>query len=235
MAEHWLSWIGGRHIMTVIADRAMRAAEDADDPHMIALATWGWGNTWRYIDRDHVVSTIESAARPLRRAMDAGTADEEAAAMWGSLQLHQAVTHAQAGREADALRHLDRAAEVAPRLPAGWQHPVTVFAPYNVQIHGVSVSAELSKGSRTAVDIDPDTVPGPYRRSRLWLDAARAWWAAGDQLGAVTALDRAMTTSSESMRHTPPARTLAGELVDSGGAMIAPQARRIATDLGVLV
>lgn len=238
IAEHWLSWIASRDTMMVIADRAMQAAEIADDPHVIAEAAWGYGNTMRYVDAETSISLIDRVAKNLRKPMEAGTATDEQAAMWGSLQLHQAVTHAQAGSEADALRHLDAAERVAARLPDGWQHPLTVFAPWNVNIHQVSVHAELCKGSegaRLALRIDPLSVPGPYRRSRLWLDAARAWWAAGDSLSAVTALSHACTTSVENMRHTPPARNLAEALVGSGGAMVAPQARSLATQLGIVL
>lgn len=234
LAEHWLAWITDRHVMTVIADRAMRAAEDADDPHALALASWGWGNVMRYVDADTALAVVEQAGAPLRRLMDDDVATTEQGALWGSLQLHQAVTHAQAGRAGDAERHMDAARTALRGIPRGWQHPVTVFAEYNVDIHAVSVDAELSRGGTGAIDIDPDTVPGPYRRSRLWLDAARAWHSGGDHLAAVTALDKAMQTSAENMTYSPPARALAGALVDSGKGMIVPQARRIATDLGVL-
>jgi transcriptional regulator with XRE-family HTH domain len=238
VAEHWLSWIADRDLMMIIADRAMQAAEIADDPHVAAEAAWGWGNTMRYVDAETTISLIDKLAKPLRTAMDNDTADDEQAAIWGSLQLHQAITHAQSGSEANALRHLDAAEHVAERLPGRWQHPLTVFAAWNVDIHGVSVQAELckgSEGSRLALAIDPDTVPGPYRRSRLWLDAARAWWADGDPLGAVTALNNACEVSHENMKYTPPAKTLAGALVDDGGLMIAPQARRLARELDVIV
>jgi len=238
IAEHWLSWIADRATMMVIADRAMQAAEIADDPHVLAEAAWGYGNTMRYIDPETSISLIDRVARELHRPLEAGTATDEQAAMWGSLQLHQAITHAQGGREADALRHLDAAERVADRIPNGWQHPLTVFAPWNVAIHRVSVHAELCKGNegaRLALRLDPVTVPGPYRRSRLWLDAARAWWAAGDPLGAVTALGNACTTSLENMRYTPVAKALASSLVDSGGAMVAPQARGIAAKLGIVL
>ncbi|PRX96824.1 helix-turn-helix domain-containing protein [Allonocardiopsis opalescens] len=237
LAEHWLSWIGDRSLMMVLADRAMHAAEVADDPHVMAEAAWAWGNVLRYIDSNASISLVNRAAQPLRQLMDGDRATEEQAAMWGSLQLHNAITHAQSGREGEAQQHLDDAAKTARRLPAGWQHPVTVFAPFNVSIHQVSVQTELCKGdegTRLALAIDPDTIPGPYRRSRLWLDAARASWTAGDQLGAATALDNACRVSVENMRFTPTARTLAGNLVDRGGLMIAPQARRIAHELGVI-
>lgn len=237
LAEHWLSWIAGRETMMVIADRAMHTAEEADQPEVLAEAAWGWGNTMRYVDSEASIRLVDRVSRRLRRSLDDDAGDTETAGMWGSLQLHQAITHAQSGREGDALRHLDQARDISRRLPEGWQHPITVFAPYNVDLHGVSVQAELckgSEGSRLALKIDPETIPGPYRRSRLWLDAARAWWASGDALGAVTALQHACQTSAENMRYSPHARTLAGQLLDRGGLMVAPQARGIAADLELI-
>jgi len=236
LTEHWLSWIGDRGLMMVLADRCMAAAQEADDPHSLAVATWGYGNVHRYVDPDFTIRLVDQAAARLWPVIDDGAATREQVGAWGSLQLHNAVTHARSGREGDALRHLDAAEVVAGRIPGGWAHPVTAFAPYNVEIHGVSVAADLSKGSdgtRRALAIDPETVPGPYRRSRLWLDAARAWWAAGDAMAAVTALGHACDTSVENMRYGPLAKQLVTSLLSSGGAMVVPQAKRIAEQLDV--
>lgn len=235
LTGHWLAWIADGALLRIIADRAMQAAQDADDPHALGEAAWQFGNVMRYVDSDETISVVERAARPLRAAMDADSATDDQAALYGSLMLHQAITHAQRGRAGDAERHLDLAGPVAEELPRGFQHPMTVFAPWNVNIHHVSVLAELSSGSDGALAVDPETVPGPYRRSRLWLDSARALYTSGDQLGALRGLQRATETCAENMKHSPPARTLAGNLVDRGGPMIQAEARAVARELDVIV
>jgi transcriptional regulator with XRE-family HTH domain len=235
LSEQLLAWVADGQLLWLTADRCMASAEQADDPLALALAAWVVGNVWRVTAReDDALRLATDAADLLTPRLDS---DQEARALWGAVRLHAAITSAKMGREGDAMRYLDDAAEMAAAMP-GYAHAATLFGIPNATLTGVSVHVELQKGSR-AVDVadavDPDSIPSQDRRARVWLEVARAYRQRKDNTAAVHVLQRAVNTSREAMTCHPLARTLAGELVTSGGRIVEREARALASSIGVAV
>lgn len=235
LSEQLLAWVADGQLLWLTADRCMASAEQADDPLALALAAWVVGNVWRVTGReDDALRLATDAADMLTPRLDSG---QEARALWGAVRLHAAITSAKMGREGDALRYLDDAAEMAAAMP-NYAHAATLFGAPNATLTGVSVHVELRKGSR-AVDVadavDPDSIPSQDRRARVWLEVARAYRQRKDNTAAVHVLQRAVNTSREAMTCHPLARSLAGELVTSGGRIVEKEARALASAIGVSV
>lgn len=235
LSEQLLAWVADGQLLWLTADRCMASAEQADDPLALALAAWVVGNVWRVTGReDDALRLATDAADLLTPRLDSG---QEARALWGAVRLHAAITSAKMGREGDALRYLDDAAEMAAAMPH-YAHAATLFGIPNATLTGVSVQVELRKGGK-AVDVadavDPDSIPSQDRRARVWLEVARAYRQRKDNTAAVHVLQRAVNTSQESMTCHPLARSLAGELVTSGGRIVEKEARALAISLGVAV
>lgn len=237
LAEQVLSWVADAPLVWLVADRGMHAAQQADDPLAIAGAAWVLGNVWRTTGRESdAVDLVDDATQLLEPRLTDGTDADRA--MWGALRLHNAITAARLNREGDALRYWDHGSDMAKRMPSGYYHPWTVFSEGNAAVIGVSVHADLRQGGRAleaAEQVDPDTVPSVQRQAMLWLEIARSYHVRKDRVGALQVLTRGCETSLEVMACHPLARSLAGELVVSGGRMVERDARRLAARMGMTV
>ncbi len=237
LAEQLLAWVADSSLLWMAADRCMSSAEQADDPNALAGAAWVVGNVWRATGREEDAYTLANDAAALLEPSLADGSDQTRA-LWGAARLHASITAARMGREGDALRQLDQADAMTNRLPDGYTHPWTLFGRANTDLTGVNVRVDLRKAG-SALDyaghLDLDVIPSIDRRARLWLETARAYSLRKDHTGTLHTLQRATKVSAESMRCRPMARSLAGELVASGGRMIEREARTLANTLGVTV
>jgi transcriptional regulator with XRE-family HTH domain len=235
LVQHEVVWASETELTWTVADRAMTAAQDADEPAAMAGAAWTLGMVQRSAgDTDGALSLARDAAALLEPLLEDGT--DELRAVAGSLALHAATTCARAGRAGDAWRHWDTADAIARRLPAGSHHHWTMFAASNVALHAVSVSADLShsrEARNRAEQIDPDDIPSRERRGRLGVEIARAYHQRQDYPAMLHWLEQAFQTSADSVRYSPTARQMASEAVDHGGPLISRQARTLAQRLGL--
>ncbi len=212
LAELALAWVSESALICLVADRCMHAAQQADDPLSLAGAAWVVGNVQRATGReDTAIRLVGEAAELLEPTLEA---TEEARALWGALQLHNALTHARIGREGDALRCWDQGSAMAERMPEGYGHAWTLFGRANARVIAVSVQVDLRRGSHAidaAGQLDPESVPSLDRRTRLWLEVARSYHQRGDTMATLGVMQRAASVSLESMSCHPIARGIAGE------------------------
>lgn len=237
LAEQLLAWVADPALLWMAADRCMSSAEQADDPETLAGAAWVVGNVWRATGREEDAYTLATDAAALLepRLVDG---PDSTRALWGAVRLHAAITAARMGREGDALRQLDQADDMTGRLPTNYTHPWTLFGRANTDLTGVNVRVDLQHAGSAldhAEQLDLDVIPSVDRRARLWLETSRAYSLRKDHTGVLHTLQRATEVSTESMRCHPMARSLAGELVTSGGRMVQREARALAGTLGVAV
>jgi transcriptional regulator with XRE-family HTH domain len=230
LAQHAIVWAAEPELVWVVADRAVGAAHAADRPVTLAGAAWTLAIVKRSMgDLDGAFELVTEAAELLRPRLEGGSVETQA--MYGALHLHAATTCARAGREGDALRHLDEGQRTADRLPAGYHHPWTQFGASNVALHAVSVGTDLSKSSTAreqALRIDPDAIPSRERRARLMVETARAYHQKRDYSAALDWLERAYPVCHDSVHYSPQARQMAMDAVDHGGPMIDRRARTFA-------
>ncbi|MEU9758981.1 hypothetical protein AB0D98_04075 [Streptomyces sp. NPDC047987] len=110
----------------MVADRALSAAQDADQPAPIAASAWNMGNIMRETSYPaEALRVVDEAADPIRPHLE--NAPDDWRGIYGALQLHAAVTAAREGREGDAWRYWGKGDQVAKSLPASYVHPSTVF------------------------------------------------------------------------------------------------------------
>lgn len=237
LCEQVLAWVAEPALVWLVADRCMQAAQQADNPLVIAGAAWVLGNVQRSTGREEdALELVDSAADLLAPQLEHGT--DSARALWGALQLHGSITAARMGREGDARRHWDLGYETAQCMPEGYTHPWTLFGVTNAHFTGVSVNVDLHQGKRALDEgsrVDPDAMPSIDRRARLWLEVARSYRQRNDYTGALSIMQRAVSLSAESMRSHPMARGIVGELVTSGRPMVRNDARALAGQLGMAV
>ncbi|MFC8349790.1 helix-turn-helix domain-containing protein [Streptomyces sp. NPDC057280] len=167
---------GRLDLALMVADRAMRAAEDADDPVRIAAAAWNFGHVLLSHDEPGAVEEAKGiallAAEQLRRAPKSS----EACAMEGALELVAVVADARLRNWWEARRRLEeRAASLARRVGEGNAH-WTVFGPTNVSLHAMSIemlAGEAAEGLRVADQVDISQLPSRERQFTFGLEVAR--------------------------------------------------------------
>ncbi len=229
------AYVAPAELAWVVADRALSAAQDADDPGAIAAAAWNMGNIVRETAYpEEALRVVTDAAAILRPHLADGPADWRG--LYGALQLHAAVTSAREGREGDAWRYWDSGDQTAKSLPAGYVHPSTVFGRANTDFHAVSVATDLRVARRAlsiADDLDPDTMPSTERRARLWVEVARGHLQRGDRTAALHVMVMAHRISSETVAFTPSARGVAADLWRRAPRALRPEAARLAEAIGI--
>lgn len=230
LCEQALAWTSEPELLWLTVDRGIAAAQEADTLEALAGAAWVLGNVRRAVtDFDGARELVNDAITLLRPHLETGSDDLRG--LWGALHLHQAITSARAGREGDAWRYWDEAERTARRLGASYMHPWTVFGQANVDVHAVSVGADLAKSGearRRAERVNPARIPSPERRSRLLIETARAYQLQRDWAGALHFLRQAYEASPDAVMYQPLARGMAVDVLDSGGPLIERDARRFA-------
>lgn len=229
------AYIAPAELAWVVADRALAAAQDADQPAAIAAAAWNMGNILRETSYpEEALRVVTEAADLIRPHLDGSPDDWRG--IYGALQLHAAVTAARDAREGEAWGYWDKGDQVAKSLPANYVHPSTVFGRANVDFHEVSVATDLRK-SRKAIglagELDPDVMPSRERRARLWIEVARGHLQRGDATAALKVMEMAREIAAETVSYTPSARQAVAELWRTAPRAMRQEVSTLAAAVGV--
>ncbi|MEV6979977.1 helix-turn-helix transcriptional regulator [Sphaerisporangium sp. NPDC051017] len=233
LAQHLAVDLVEPEVSRVIADRAVRAAQAADEPVSLAFAAWTYGHVLRGTDADAAFRIVDGAANDVRARVEG---DDDVAGLYGSLCLHMAISAAYQGQDGTAWRYWDTAESVAHALPGGYAHPQTVFGQANVALHGVSVAAELRRygeAVRRAEPIKPEDIPSRERQGRLFGEIAAGHLQRRDLEQAHHFLFRAWTTSPEGTPFSPLTRGVTVELIRRSTGTLKAKAVKLAEDMGV--
>jgi transcriptional regulator with XRE-family HTH domain len=221
----------------VATDRALGAAERAEDAQLVAVAARRVGNLLLRAGRAEDATGVSvAAARAFEASGEAG-ASPEAVSVRGALYLKAAASAARAGDGGEAWRLLAQADRDADKVAPGADHVWTAYNATNVALHGVDVALELGDPDdalRRADTVDPDVFPDHLaeRRSRLSIDVARAHVARGNDAAAVSSLLQAEAIAPEEVRHQGVVRALVRTCMKRERKAATPGLRRLAQRVG---
>ncbi|MER7403423.1 helix-turn-helix domain-containing protein [Streptomyces sp. NPDC000070] len=174
LLRSYLRRTGRVDLATLAADRALRAAEDADDPLRIAAAQWNLGHV--LLAAGQPGEAEELALRAAEQVATAQVPEADRTAMGGALQLVAIVAAARRRRWWEARERLTQhAAPAARAVPDGSNVAWTVFGPTNVALHAVSIemeAGETSEALHTADAIDTSGLPSLEREFTFGLEVA---------------------------------------------------------------
>ncbi|HVV11807.1 helix-turn-helix domain-containing protein [Amycolatopsis sp.] len=198
-----LSKIGEADLSWIAAERAMQAADEADDPLVLASAARSGTHALLAVGRfDDALELGEAAARWLEPKMAAG--DPAALSLYGMLYLRTAVAAARDQDRAtsnDLLAHATRAADQLGVDANYWQ---TGFGPSNVELHRLSAALDLGDVTRVIEDapsVNVDHLPEERQVTHL-IDFARALSLMAKDDEALQALLTAEQKSPGIVRHS---------------------------------
>ncbi|MFI6760606.1 helix-turn-helix domain-containing protein [Micromonospora sp. NPDC050417] len=216
-------------LVWLAADRAMAAAQDADNPGAIAVAAWYYAHVYRSS------AQVDAAEQVLMDAVDLLDPESgaEDLARWGQLHLGLALGHGKAGRSGQAWRAWDQAHRAAGQL--GGAHSWLMFGEVAVEAYAVTLETDLCRPGeavRRIARTHYSSLPSRTRRSSHLVDAARAHLQRKEEIAAVHLLGRALRESVDTVRHVPFARMAILEMCGSRGP-VGEDARELALAVGI--
>ena len=233
LAQLYLSFQPRQELVYLTGDRAMLAAQDADDPAAVAGAAWYVNHVYRDAGERHDARLqLAGEAARLLRPED----DPEHLARWGLLQLAIALSFAKTGREGDAWRYWDEADRAAAALGPGYVHPWLIFGTGMVRAYAVTMNADLMRGGeaiRSADQLNLDAMPSATRRSFHMVETARAYSLRREPVATVALLRRAHEASPDTIRFNLFAQAAIPDLAQNGGATVRQDAADLAAKLGI--
>jgi transcriptional regulator with XRE-family HTH domain len=228
LAQLYLCYQQAPELLWVAADRGLNAAQDADDPNAIALATWFSAHLYRdsgAIDQAHQV--VADTVPVLR-----GEPGPQLLRSRSLVHLASALNWARDGQPGEAWRAWDLAEDADSSGAA--PHPADVLYGQTIEDVALSLDVELGKASaavRRAEATDAEAIISLPRRSRLLIEVGRGHMLRKEHTAAVHMLRGAVDTSPEATRFSLFARPMVEELQASAGRMLQPEIRRLAADL----
>jgi hypothetical protein len=234
LAQLYLSFQPAPDLVTLTGDRAMTAAQDADDPAAIAAAAWYVNHVHRDAGQQHEarVQLALDAIALLTPERDSDRAE------WGLLHLAIALSFAKVGQEGRAWHHWDRADEAVKALPEGYVHPWLMFGRAMVDTYAVTILVDLMRGgeaARRADQVDMTAMPSATRRSYLLIEAARAYHQERENVAVMHLLGQAHDEAPETARYNLFARATVADLAEHGGGMVRRNAAALAESMGLVV
>jgi transcriptional regulator with XRE-family HTH domain len=236
LLRSYLRRTGRVDLATLAADRAMRAAEDADDPLRIAAAQWNFGHV--LLAAGQPAEAEELALRAAEQVAATTMPEVERAAMGGALQLVAVVGAARRRQWWQARDRLkEHAAPAARQVPDGSNVAWTVFGPTNVALHALSIemeAGETGEALHTADAIDTSELPSLEREFTFGLEVAACHSQRRDDAATLLALFGLEAVAPEDLARTPLARQLVLTVIRRARAMHARQAEQLAVRIGLV-
>ncbi|WP_405485595.1 helix-turn-helix domain-containing protein [Nocardia sp. NBC_00511] len=228
--------VGRSDLSYLVADRGIRAAEDTDDPILLAVARWNLGHT--LLVSNEYEAAIELATFAATTVMAEAGSTPAAVAMTGALELVAAMSEARAGRLWAARERLNTVHPVAVRARAAGNVGHTMFGPLNVGLHAIAI--ELQAGDaiealRIAEQLDTSECPSVERRFTFALDLARAYELRRQETGTLLHLLDAEHVAPEDLQYNPAAHNMVRHLLAGTRTPTRGQAARLADRLGIPV
>jgi transcriptional regulator with XRE-family HTH domain len=209
-----LAKLGEPEAAWIAADRAMAAAERADNPMLVAAGAFRlvfvFLTARHYDQAEETARTAAGALWPV-----ANDGNPQAMSLWGSLTLQRAVIAARMNDPDTAYDQLERASEMAGRLGEGHNEYNTEFGPANVRLYEIAVAVELGdagRALRAAATVDTSGLSAE-RQARMLVDVARAHAQRRQVHAAVTALRKAEAITPEQIRGHDLVRQLVSDLL----------------------
>lgn len=237
LARALLKYLGRADLGGMVSDRAMRYAEEAEDPLLIAAATWSLGHTM--LSDDMPAGALELAMKgseALAPLLPDGTAEHFS--LYGGLLLVATLGAVRTGdpwRARELLRGPARGA--ALRVGDGHNYHGTVFGPTNVGIHMVRVEhecGEISEALRLADDVDITQTPSLERKTSLLYKVAQCYDCRNNDAAVFVHLKMAERLCPEDFQHRQDVRSMVRTLVKRAKPSYAAEVREFAVRIGLL-
>lgn len=237
LARPILKHVGRVDLGNLVSDRAMRYAEETEDPLLIAAATWNLGQSMLSDDMPQgALDICLLGAEKLEPLLADGTPGHFA--VYGGFHLVAAIA---AGRLNDPWRARELlrgpATRAASHIPDGRNDHHIVFGKANVGVHMAAVESEVgevSEALRIADDVDTLALPSLERRTTHLYQIARCYDQRNNDAAVFVHLQMAEQLCPEDFLHKRMVRNMVSSLVKRARPSYATEVRAFAGRIGLL-
>ncbi|MET8161499.1 helix-turn-helix transcriptional regulator [Sphaerisporangium sp. NPDC005289] len=231
LARGVLKHLGRVDLAHLAADRAMRYAEETEDPLMVAWAHWNLGQSMLSDDMHEVAYDV---ARQGMEVFEPALADgdDRHLSIYGALHLLAAISVTRGGddqRARDLLR--GPALSIARRIDEQGNHFGLAYGPTNVAIHMATIECEKRRPAaalQVADDIDLTRIPSVERRTTHLSQIARACEDLGEDAASLVYLLRIERECPEELDYKRLLREMVRALARRARPSWAPEVRYLA-------
>jgi hypothetical protein len=219
LATTALSKVGEGDLAWIAAERAMYAADQTEDPLVLASAARAGTHALLASGRfDDAVELGDTAAEWMRHHLRED--DPDALSLFGMLRLRTAVATARRHDRAATTELLEQARQAAERLGHDGNHWQTGFGPTNVELHQISTALDLGDVDhviRRGPSVTASGLPAERQVSHM-IDVARALGLAAQDADATDLLLDAERIAAPLVRHNPVVRETVKSMYRRSGA-----------------
>jgi transcriptional regulator with XRE-family HTH domain len=227
--------VGETELASMAADRAVAAAQLAEDPELTAAGRYRLAHAFLRAGRTedaHRIATF-AAAR-----IDTSPGTPEVISLQGALFLTGVIAASRADDRRDTISLLRQAELLAGRLGEDRNDYWTAFGPTNVRIHATSAAVEIGDPSDAVLQgerVDTSRLPAGLlaRRSQVHIDLAWAYGQHRNDPATVLSLLEAERFAPEVLRYNVIARELLRECLRRERRTAVPGLRGLADRTGI--
>ncbi len=237
LADFYVAYQPAPELVWMVADRGLNEGYEVDDPYVIACSAWSMAQALR--DSGRWEEAIELARDAITRLMPYVERDETSddwRGIVGALEAEIAYVYARRGRYGNAWASWERADDIAQRLGPAYRHVQTSFSTPVMSAHAVTLGVELRRAGealRAADDFTPADIVSVPRRSRHFIEVARAHTQQGQPTAAYVLLSKAERTAPETIKYNGYARTMLLDLLKSPPTGMRDEVRELGRRVGV--
>ena len=226
--------VGDPQLAWLAADRAINAAQRAEDPLRFAAAAYQV--VCAFLERGQLAEAERIAVTTADTLVDSTPLG---LSLRGALTLIASIIAGRRNDRVEALERLDRARQLSTTLGHDGNHGWTAFGPTNVQIHSVSVAVELGDvddGIARAEDVHIGHLPAGLlsRRAQVHIDCAWAYAQRHQDAASVGNLLEAEAVAPQTLRYNLVVRALLPQMLERERRSATPGLRALAQRAGVL-
>ncbi|MBF6164977.1 helix-turn-helix domain-containing protein [Streptomyces gardneri] len=237
LADFFVAYQPAPELVWLVADRALNEGYEADDPYLIASGAWSMVQALRDSGRwGEGIALARTAITQLEPHLDRHEASDDWRGIAGALQAEIAYVQARRGRYGEAWASWEAAHRIAQRLGPTYRHVQTSFSMPVMQAHATTLGVELRRageGLRAARGFDAARIASVPRRSRHFIEVARAHYQRDEYVAALAMLDKSERTAPETIRYNGYAREMLHTLLKRPPSGMQDDVRALCDRVGV--
>ncbi|GGL30788.1 helix-turn-helix domain-containing protein [Nocardia jinanensis] len=218
LADFYVAYQPATELVWMVADRALSEGYAADDPYVIACGAWAMTQALRDSGRwEEAIALARDAAEQLAPYLDRNGTPDDWRGIHGALYAEVAYVHARRGRHGDAWANWEKADRTAQSLGPRYRHVQTSFSVPVMAAHATTLGVELRRAGeavQAARSFDADLIASVPRRSRHFIEVARAHHQRDESVAALALLDKSARTAIETIRYNGYARQILHSLME---------------------